>query len=91
MIEMDIGIIAASLVVMRPVIQLISHKITGKETPGDTLSGSRGPSAYIHMSGSGSEGRKRSEYIRGTPRTVEVELESRNVSTENILAHGKRD
>ncbi|KAH6664020.1 hypothetical protein B0J14DRAFT_250433 [Halenospora varia] len=60
MIEMDIGIIAASLVVMRPVIQLISHKITGKETPGDALSGSRGPSAYIHMSGSGSgEGKGR--------------------------------
>jgi hypothetical protein len=90
MIEMDIGIIAASLVVMRPVIQLISHKITGKETPGHALSGSRGPSAYIHMSGSGSGARKRTEYGRGITKTVEVELESRNVSTENILGHGKR-
>ena len=86
---MDIGIIAASLVVMRPAIQLISHKITGKETSSDPLSGSRGPSAYIHMSGSGSGGRKRPEYTRAITKTVEVELQSRNVSTENILGHGK--
>ena len=90
MIEMDIGIIAASLVVMRQVFRLIGHKITGKEPPSDALSGSRGPSAYIHMSGSGTGGRPRPEYARDITKTVEVELESRNVSTENILDHGKR-
>ena len=77
MIEMDIGIIAASLVVMRPVFQLLHQKIIGRVATIKGLSASGEANRYVHMP---SEERRKSRRIGSIPKIEEVELESRVIS-----------
>jgi hypothetical protein len=89
MIEMDIGIIAASLVVMRPVLQLVTYKLRGKQVTIEGLPGSKGQSEHRNTVDFSSRDAKLHDRLRSITKTVELEMQSRSVSTESILRHGQ--
>ena len=73
---MDIGIIAASLVVMRPAFQFLHQKFTGRVANIKGLSASGEASRYVHMP---SEERRKSKHIGSITKTEEIELESQSI------------
>ncbi len=85
MVEMNLGIIASSLVVMRPCFQAIRDLIFGVNVT-ETSRGTKGRSYVISSDGgklSSRVSRRDTTIIRTT--TVDVQMESRSVSTEDIL------
>ncbi|RFU29849.1 hypothetical protein B7463_g6511, partial [Scytalidium lignicola] len=82
-IEMEVGIIAASLVLMRPFFSFLRELIFGPKIS------STNPSGYANMDSS------RRTRMDGTQRdikitkTVDIEMDSRDRSTENILASSR--
>jgi hypothetical protein len=79
MIEMNIGIIAASLVVMRPCFKAIHDAIFGQRESRSKTSASNPNLCCIscYILGPGRDAK--------TTRTVTIQVESRSVSTEEIL------
>ena len=90
-VEMDIGIIAASLVVMRPCFVAIYHIATGRKPPGSTIASKL--SGYGVLSGStrtrsGRVASRDEKIVSQTNkvivRTMDIELESRTISMEEF-------
>jgi hypothetical protein len=75
---MSVAIIAASLVVMRPCFQTIHRMMFPGSHTHSTLSGNN-PSGY------GMSHNMTQRDNKGITKTVDIELSSRSVSTEDIL------
>lgn len=89
MIEMHVGIIAASLVLMRQLIQIVLFRLTGKQIT-QTGNSSKVTSSYMNVSARSGRPRateKENEYRMKITRRldVDVEMQNRSISTENIL------
>lgn len=93
MVEMDVGIIAASLVVMRPCFQFLYNIITGRSND-DLLRTTRTGGAYsgskLSSFGNGTHLGTRRERKMG--KTVDIEMESRLVGSRvGSVGDGTRD
>ncbi|KAK7701580.1 hypothetical protein SLS57_011699 [Botryosphaeria dothidea] len=93
MVEMDVGIIAASLVVMRPCFQFLYNIITGRSND-DLLRTTRTGGAYsgskLSSFGNGTHLGTRRE--RKMSKTVDIEMESRLVGSRvGSVGDGTRD
>ncbi|KAH8804536.1 hypothetical protein F5884DRAFT_417189 [Xylogone sp. PMI_703] len=82
-IEMEVGIIAASLVLMRPFFSFLRELMFGPKIS------STNPSGYANMDSSLRRTRDGTQRDIKITKTVDIEMDSRDRSTENILATNK--
>lgn len=82
MVEMDVGIIAASLVVMRPCFQFLYNIATGRSNA-DLLVSTRTGGGYSNskLSSFGGTGTHMSRRDRKMSRAMDIEMESRLVAS----------
>ena len=83
---MDIGITAASLIVMRPCFEAVRHSTLRRNSFSKiyTPSTSYAQDSYDNNTSLRTEQQER-ERERGIVRTVELELESRPINTERVV------